>query len=53
MFGRKNDTARQELRDAKRDLNARFNNRDADPDSSEYLAANDRVVRAEKNARRR
>lgn len=31
-----------------REHNARFNHRDADPDSAEYLASHDRVVAAEK-----
>lgn len=30
-----------------REHNARFNNPDTDPDSSEYLASHDRVVAAE------
>lgn len=31
-----------------RDHNAQFNHRDADPNSSAYLASHDRVVKAEK-----
>lgn len=34
-----------------REHNARFNNRDTDPDSDEYLAPHDRVVAAEGAAR--
>lgn len=52
MFGRKNTEAASDLREAKKDLNRRFNHRDADPESAEYLAAHDRVVAAEKKARR-
>jgi hypothetical protein len=32
--------------------NARFNNRDTDPDSEEYLASHDRVIAAEKTAKK-
>lgn len=32
----------------RREHNARFNNRDTNPDSAEYLASHDRVVAAEK-----
>lgn len=53
MFGRKSSPEKQELRDARQDLNQRFNHRDTDPDDPAFLAANDRVIRAEKNARRR
>lgn len=51
LFHRNTDPAAQELTDARTDLNERFNHRDADPDSPEYLAAHDRVTAAEKNAR--
>jgi hypothetical protein len=34
-----------------RDHNARFNNRDTDPNSDEYLASHDRVVAAEQAAK--
>lgn len=52
MFGRKSPEAR-ELRNAKQDLNSRFNHKDADPNSPEYLAAHDRVIAAEKSKKRR
>jgi hypothetical protein len=32
-----------------REHNARFNHRDTDPDSAEYLASHDRVVAAEQD----
>lgn len=52
MFGRNDKAAaRRELREAKADLNRRFNNRDTDPNDPEYLAANDRVARAERALR--
>lgn len=34
-----------------RDHNARFNHRDADPDSPEYLASHDRVVASRQAAK--
>ena len=33
-----------------REHNARFNNRDTDPDSAEYLASHDRVIEAEQDS---
>lgn len=42
-----------ELRQARADLNRGFNHRDADPNSPEYLAAHDRVIAAEKAAKKR
>jgi hypothetical protein len=38
--------------EARQEHNARFNNRNTDPNSTEYLASHDRVVAAEKKARR-
>ncbi|MFI1160216.1 hypothetical protein [Streptomyces sioyaensis] len=51
LFNRSTDSASKELKEARADLNERFNHRDADPDSAEYLAAHDRVIAAENNAR--
>jgi hypothetical protein len=36
---------------ARSEHNARFNHRDTDPDSAEYLASHDRVIAAEKAAK--
>ncbi len=47
------DPAKQEAREARTDHNARFNHRDTDPDSPDYLASHDRVAAAEKKARRK
>ena len=36
---------------ARQEHNTRFNNRDTDPDSADYLASHDRVVTAEQAAK--
>lgn len=43
--------AQQEARELRTAHNARFNHRDTDPDSPDYLASHDRVAAAEKKAR--
>lgn len=53
IFRRNSTPEAQELTAAQQDLNDRFNHRDADPESAEYLAAHDRVIAAEKAARKR
>lgn len=49
----KRSAEQAELNEARADLNARFNHRDADPNSAEYLAAHDRVIQAEQAAKNR
>lgn len=51
MFGRSN-SAKSEARQARSQHNARFNNKATDPDSPEYLASHDEVVKAEKAAKK-
>lgn len=50
LFSR--NTAKSEAREVRAEHNARFNNRNTDPNSAEYLASHDRVVAAEKKAKR-
>lgn len=51
MFGRK-DSAKAEAREVRAAHNARFNNKETDPDSDEYLASHDRVIAAEEAAKK-
>jgi hypothetical protein len=51
MFGRSN-SAKSEARGVRRQHNARFNSKNTDPDSPEYLASHDEVVAKEKDAKK-
>jgi len=50
LFNR--SSASSEARETRRQHNSRFNNKNTDPDSPEYLASHDQVVAAEKAARK-
>ncbi|HEY9370393.1 hypothetical protein [Streptomyces sp.] len=50
LFSR--SSASSEAREARREHNSRFNNKNTDPDSPEFLASHDRVVKAEKDAKK-
>jgi hypothetical protein len=52
MFGRSN-SAKSEARQARSQHNARFNSKNTDPDSPEYLASHDQVIAKEKAAKRK